>query len=374
MASTRLRRPSTPLVRTPVLCSPTLKAMDGGFWWSDSPRERVYMEVTQRDDMGGDLLAPLVARGGRPTASYALVPHVRAGEVVIHYASVEESIVGVSVATSDPEPTTLYWVARGASARLAGAEPEWLAGVRVPLDHFRALDPPLSLDDLRAQERAVMGIRASLQLLYGPKTPLYFPWVPYRGQPMRTFQSYLVKVPQDVIDLFPALRKAVDEVTAATIGPFQATPEVEAAEAALTDTASRDATRKGQGYQLDQKVKVAVEAHAMNIATEYFAVAWEVEDVHGSQSYDLVCTKGGREKRIEVKGTTTDGSEILLTPNEVKHARTYRDVALFVLADVVVEREPDGSVVAGGGTPIVHDPWDISAGKLKPVGYRFELP
>lgn len=348
--------------------------MGAGFWWSDSPRERVYMEVTQRDDIGGDLLAPLLARGGRATASYALVPFVRAGDVVMHYDSVEESIVGVSIATSDQEPTTLYWVARGASARLAGAEPEWLSGVRVPLDHFRGLDPPLSLDELRAQEKAVMDVRASLQALHGPKTPLYFPWVPYRGQPMRTFQSYLVKVPQAVIDLFPALRKAVDDVMAAAVGPFQATPEVEAAEAALTDTASRDAIRKGQGYQLDQKVKAAVEAHAMNIATDYFAAAWDVEDVHGSASYDLVCTRGGLEKHVEVKGTTTDGSAILLTLNEVKHARTYKDVALFVLADVVVEREPDGSVVATGGTPIVHDPWNISAGKLKPVGYRFELP
>ena len=49
---------------------------------------------------------------------------------------------------------------------------------------------------------------------------------------------------------------------------------------------------RGQGFQLDQEVKVAVEARAMNMATEFYSAAWNVEDVHGNESYDLVCRRG----------------------------------------------------------------------------------
>jgi len=38
-----------------------------------------------------------------------------------------------------------------------------------------------------------------------------------------------------------------------------------------------------QGFQLDQDVKVAVEASAMKTVTELYSEAWTVEDVHGSR-------------------------------------------------------------------------------------------
>jgi hypothetical protein len=35
-----------------------------------------------------------------------------------------------------------------------------------------------------------------------------------------------------------------------------------------------------------------VEALAMNLATEFYSQSWDVEDVHGKESYDLVCRRG----------------------------------------------------------------------------------
>jgi Domain of unknown function (DUF3883) len=49
----------------------------------------------------------------------------------------------------------------------------------------------------------------------------------------------------------------------------------------------------------------------------------DVEDVHGRESYDLICRRGDEVKHVEVKGTTTDGIEVILTPNEVRHAPEY---------------------------------------------------
>jgi hypothetical protein len=80
----------------------------------------VWMEITRREDIGADLKAPSAARGGGVTGSYVLVPAVRPDDVVIHYDSRREAIVGVSIATSSAEPAPIYWVARGSNARRAG--------------------------------------------------------------------------------------------------------------------------------------------------------------------------------------------------------------------------------------------------------------
>ena len=82
----------------------------------------VWMEITRREDIGADLKAPSTARGGGVTGSYVLVPVVRPDDVVIHYDSRREAIVGVSVATSSAQPAPIYWVARGSCARRAGAQ------------------------------------------------------------------------------------------------------------------------------------------------------------------------------------------------------------------------------------------------------------
>jgi Domain of unknown function (DUF3883) len=141
-------------------------------------------------------------------------------------------------------------------------------------------------------------------------------------------------MPQEVIQLFPQLRVAIEQVTALTSSDAAASA-ADLVERAVDEAAGKIARRaRGQGFQLDQAVKAAVEAHAMNAATEFYAESWKVEDVHGKESYDLVCRRDGEVKHIEVKGTTTDGIEVILTPNEVAHARNYRNTALFVLKNI----------------------------------------
>jgi Protein NO VEIN, C-terminal len=121
-------------------------------------------------------------------------------------------------------------------------------------------------------------------------------------------------------------------------------------------------------------VKVALEALAMNVATDFYGRTWDVEDVHGTQCYDLICRRGGEVKHVEVKGTTTDGAEVILTPNEVRHAREYPCTALFVLSNITVERAEDGTVTATGGTRYTYDPWRLDDGTLTPLGYRYQVP
>jgi hypothetical protein len=342
------------------------------YWWEHETGENVFMEITRRDDIGADLQAPSAARGGVTTASYALLPLVQPGDVVIHYDSRREAIVGVSVAASPAEPAPTYWAARGSYARRAGERPRWLLGIRVPLAQYRQLDSPVSLAEIRSHRDALLALRERIQARASGQ-PIYFPWIPYQDT-LRTFQSYLVKMPREAINLFPKLRTAADwaGVRSSTLVP--ASP-VEQVEAAVEDAAGKVARRgRGQGFQLDQDVKVAVEAHAMNMATEFYAQAWDVEDVHGKESYDLLCRRGGDIRHVEVKGTTTEGAEVILTPNEVRHARENKCTALFVLSNVKIERAEDGTVTATGGIRYLYDPWYLDDGTLTPLGFRYQVP
>jgi uncharacterized protein DUF3883 len=112
----------------------------------------------------------------------------------------------------------------------------------------------------------------------------------------------------------------------------------------------------------------------MNAATAHYEHSWTVTDVHSRESYDLLCRRGAQELHVEVKGTTTAGTEVILTPNEVRHARDHGHSALFILTGIVLELAPDGTVAATGGIPRIHDPWRIDDGTLEPIGYRYQPP
>jgi hypothetical protein len=112
----------------------------------------------------------------------------------------------------------------------------------------------------------------------------------------------------------------------------------------------------------------------MNMATEFYSKAWDVKDVHGTESYDLICRRGHEVKHVEVKGTTTDGGEVIPTPNEVRHARENPCTALFVVSNIVLEWAEDGTVNATGGRHQCYDPWRLNEEALTPVGFRYHVP
>lgn len=143
---------------------------------------------------------------------------------------------------------------------------------------------------------------------------------------------------------------------------------------AIAEAAEIGRSRR-QGFQSNPEFRRLIEDHAMESAIEHFeGDGYVVENVSGSKSYDLRCTKRGRVLHVEVKGTQTDGQEVLLTPNEVKFARAHRDsMVLFVVTGVEVWKESDATI-CGGGDPWLIQPWDIGHGKLTPTGYRYRHP
>lgn len=149
-------------------------------------------------------------------------------------------------------------------------------------------------------------------------------------------------------------------------------PQAEEAIRQVADVVHRG---RGQGFKISAEARKAIDAHAMREATEYFkADGYDVEDVSKNHPFDLRCTKGSEELRVEVKGTTTAGEAVLLTPNEVAHAREKVDkMVLFILHSVEVNESED-RVRASGGTVAIKRPWEIDGdGSLVAVGYSYEL-
>ena len=129
----------------------------------------------------------------------------------------------------------------------------------------------------------------------------------------------------------------------------------------------------GAGYQSNPRIRIAIEKYAMEWAERRLhEEKLRPEDKHKTESYDFLCSFGGEDLYVEVKGTQSDGTCISLTPNEVAHAKKYLNSALFIVYGVTVK---DGTrPIVTGGKELFLMPWDITAGKLEPRGYAFTVP
>ena len=152
-------------------------------------------------------------------------------------------------------------------------------------------------------------------------------------------------------------------------------PEIEDAELAVAEIAGKNLS--GQGFHMDVAERQEIEKYAMRKATSHYEEqGWSVTDVSATCSYDLFCKRtNGEELHVEVKGTASDGQQILLTRNEVEHAKyRYPHVALFVLANIKIEQTSTGKPQASGGEKHLLDPWNVDEGMLSPLAYAYKMP
>ncbi len=131
----------------------------------------------------------------------------------------------------------------------------------------------------------------------------------------------------------------------------------------------------GQGISVSPAARKAIDVYAMEKATAYYVdKGYTVCDVSKNQPYDLRCKRKGKVLFVEVKGTKTAGTEILLTPGEVSlaHAK-YPNTALFILHSLTVV-EGHGDPMVKGGTVRIVKPWKPEDAMLKPLGYSCQIP
>lgn len=116
-------------------------------WWLGDPAEIYWMEISDRDDVGGELWAPRYNAVGRKEWSYTLVSFVQPGDRVFHWRKADRAIVGWSQARGPLGSDTRSWLARGAAGRARGVPsngPTWV----MPLEGLHVLDDPVTRDAL----------------------------------------------------------------------------------------------------------------------------------------------------------------------------------------------------------------------------------
>lgn len=128
-----------------------------------------------------------------------------------------------------------------------------------------------------------------------------------------------------------------------------------------------------QAVQLAEAVRKAVEEYAVAWAIRHYrGLGWTVQDVGATESFDLRCTReGAGELHVEVKGTTGLGETVILTRNEVLHARSWPDVDLFVVTEIAVaDRDTDHPRASGGAAHLCCN-WKPAEENLTPLGYDY---
>lgn len=168
-------------------------------WWQGKSSERFWMELTDRSDIGADLNAPMYNESGEPQWSYDLLREPLDGDLVFHYSQPKKAIIGYSFVTGDAWPDSVVWGAKGSSATAKGVEPYVREGYRRGLTGLTFLQQPVDLEMVRSRETEILALRQALEEEHG--RPIYFPFVPYRGKQIRTYQGYMLKFPGALVEL-----------------------------------------------------------------------------------------------------------------------------------------------------------------------------
>lgn len=130
--------------------------------------------------------------------------------------------------------------------------------------------------------------------------------------------------------------------------------------------------RSGQGFRLDTAEKLAIERHAVAAVSQHYREqGYRVSDVGSTQPFDLDIKRGSENLSVEVKGTSSPGSEVILTVGEVKHHRQcYPNNALAIVHSIKLDRRGP-SPIASGGTLEITSPWQIADSDLSPMAFKY---
>jgi hypothetical protein len=98
----------------------------------------------------------------------------------------------------------------------------------------------------------------------------------------------------------------------------------------------------------------------MNVAASPCGTSWTFADVRSSGSSDLLCHPGGEVLHVQVKGHHRSGTDVVITPDEVGHARDRGHSALFILSGITCRRSHHG----------VPRTWRVSGGQAAAAQHR----
>jgi hypothetical protein len=175
---------------------------------------------------------------------------------------------------------------------------------------------------------------------------------------------------QDAVQFAQALGKLYHESDSVPL-PGEI-PEVVTLEEAADEAAGKR-RRRGAGFRQSREERDLIEKHAEKMAVAYYKEdGWQVK--RKGRPFDLELTRNGEKLTVEVKGTTSQGEEVILTANEVAHHdAVFPANALVVVRGIVLDRSTSPPTVKGGEF-FELKPWAIDGAALKVVSYKYAIP
>ena len=331
------------------------------FWWQADPAENYWIESTNRQDLGVNLLAPVSGQAGQK-----LVAQVRDEDIVLHYYQPMQAIVAFSVARGSVIYSEIRWPDRKHS--------EIQPAYEFSLSNFTELDQPIRLEQIQESFFELKAIRDSLLEKHG--TPLYLPFSFRSDDTLRPSQgAYLSKLPIEMLKLLPNVN--FDIQNSIPLETFESNHVIQ------TKLKQPDLQKqsKGSGYQSDPKKKLAVEKYAMKRATEYLeSLGYTATDVSAQKNigYDIRGEKQAEIVGVEVKGSLSKRFAVDITVNELEYARQreldgpYRTL-LFLVDCVELENRDDELVGVSGEVRFWWD-WNPDPEALFSTSFRYTLP
>ena len=153
------------------------------YWWSRDPAERYWVEISDRDDFGDDLIHEVEKADGTLMPSYGLArDEINLGDVVFHYDLIWDGIRSWSQVTEPFIEDHEHW--------------------EVGLDGPFSLKPALPYKRLGDAADRIARVYVGLPRSREPAQHL--PFVISRTG-LRVRQTYLAKLPRAMLDLFPQL-------------------------------------------------------------------------------------------------------------------------------------------------------------------------
>lgn len=327
-------------------------------WWAGDADEKYWMEITNRENIGEDLIAPKVADSGNETWSYTLVSYVAPGDIVLHWdKNAGPGIVGYSIVRDLPFESTIEWQSRGTYGRTnaSGGKPKPEPAWEAPLGGYVDLPAPITQARLRQLEATVRTTHDTLrQQVDGA---VYFPYALSDKRPLRAAQGYLVKFPRALVEGIPELSKVLE------LG--------EGAEPAPGSKPNSRTGTGGTGRLRDPARKKAIETYAVETVMKLWEDdGYKVEDVGLVSPWDVTATHDDTEVHIEVKGSSITRETVDLTDGEVRHAENHAPTVLVVVDQIDVTAN---NTCSGGRVRTWHD-WEPDRARLIPTAYRYPLP
>jgi hypothetical protein len=278
-------------------------------WWAGDPRQRFWLETTDRNDIGVDLHCPQRDGRGARTPGFSLIWWMQPGDVVFHYDLNKRAITAWSRAAGHvTEAPTLWLSHRGATRRrlqTERAQPGWW----LDLDGPFPIDPSLTLAHIR--DRA-QDLRAVLDKLRSDQPgSLYFPFSFYGGTQPRPQQPYLGKLPAEFVELFPVLAAAASGTQAP---PDHATLAPSAFGAAYREARVSPLPSERQPFTVDPAlVERGLQGHAdtQNALAQVLRQAGidPRSRLPNEPNFDLAWERSGKIFVAEVKSITDDNEE-----------------------------------------------------------------